>query len=517
MTVGNAGGILGGSVGSSLLGYLSASIDPCTGNTLVGHAFGGAIHTWRLDDTELREQLASNDGSSLSTEDRASLVHWRAKSCVTGHFGSVADLSWEASRGSYLLSVGRDQTCRLWTTVDNVWLELGRPQVHGYDLASVVSLSTPDHPHLLVTGADEKEIRAFDAPRATLELLQQAAGITPWPDDAVQRVERAYIPSLGLSNKATASEAAEEETPNEDDLAEVSRENGHKNGNLCLPMERDLGAVSLWPEIRKLFGHNTELYCLTSTLTARTAPDFFATEKPSQILVSSACKARDVESAALRLWNVHQGTCHQVLSGGHKATVATMAFSPCGTYLASSGKDRRLCLWKKDSKTNQFQLAWAKESAHKRIIWSVHFCPWDPKCLVSGSRDGCLKIWQIQQDSDATGTVARAFSSFSPSFALNGKPDAVTALSLRPTPLKDGMALLAVGLESGRLEFWSIPTRDSLDIKPSLLCAAPLSVCHRAAISKLAWQPQRDGDDGVSIFLASSSLDHGVRIFKVKS
>lgn len=518
--VGSAGGILGGSVGSSLLGYLSASLDPMTGRCLVGHAYGGSLHVWRLDDFKLKAAAAESSPQTneeehlLTAEDRASMVHWRAKPCVTGHFGGVVDLTWDAWNGSYLLSVSQDQTCRLWAPVSSVWVELGRPQVHGYDLTSVASISTPTHPHSLVTGADEKELRVFDAPKSTIRLLDQTIGLPTSPDDAIERVERAYIPSLGLSNKASAAESAEEDKPNEEeshDAVKVSR--------VALPLERDLGAVSLWPEVRKLFGHNTELYCLTTTLAARTSKAY--ADIPAQVLVASSCKARDVEAAAIRLWNVQEGKCHQVLAGGHKATVATLAFSPCGSYLASSGKDRRLCIWKRQAQNGIFELAWAQESAHKRIIWSIHFCPFQPNVLVSGSRDGCIKVWQLENGQDGTLTASTMFS-FAPCTLMNGKPDSVTALCLRPTPYdKDGaVAVLAIGLDSGRFEIWSIPivgaaTEAQSTAKPELLRVVPESLCHRATVTKLAWKPERDAEGGCRL-LASSSMDHGVRILEIE-
>jgi elongator complex protein 2 len=479
----------------------------------VGHAYGGSIHVWHLDDTALRATKASS-AESMAAEDRAAMVQWRAQPCVTGHFGGVMDLSWEASGGDYVLSVSSDQTCRLWASVQaavsedsrQVWLELGRPQVHGYDLAAVTSISTKEHPHLMVTGADEKELRAFDAPTATLQLLQQVFGLAQ-DADSIARVDRAYIPSLGLSNKASAKDSAEEEKPDES-------ENNIKENRLRLPFERDLGAVSLWPETRKLFGHTTELYCLTSTVAAQTARAFAGTA-PLEVIVASSCKARDADAAAIRLWKVHEGKCHQVLSGGHKATVATLAFSPCGTYLASSGKDRRLCVWKRQPEGN-FVLAWFRDNAHKRIIWSVHFCPWDPLCLVSGSRDGCIRVWRL---SETEGTLqATVAHSFAPSFSMNGKPDAVTALSLRPTPYAEGVALLAVGLESGRSEFWSLPVAQVTpnDGVPALVRAVPEGLCHRATITKLAWKPEDEAQGG-STLLASSSMDHGVRVLQVTS
>lgn len=42
-----------------------------------------------------------------------------------------------------------------------------------------------------------------------------------------------------------------------------------------------------------------------------------------------------------------------------------------------------------------YELSAAVDSAHKRIIWSVHFCPRAPHILASGSRDGLIKIWRV--------------------------------------------------------------------------------------------------------------------------
>lgn len=567
--VGAAGGILGGSVGSSLLGYLNVTVN-AAGTVLVGHAHGGSLHTWRLEEQQedqpqhqrpesinaatTAESKETTETNALEEEEAGESLlsmSWRAQPGVTGHFRGVVDLSWETHRGDYLVSVSQDQTCRLWAPLavksddwstsstttasssDNkpIWLEMGRPQVHGYDLAAVASISTAKHPHLLVTAADEKELRAFDAPVATCNLLQQACGIPRSATDKVERVERAYIPSLGLSNKASAADRAEEAEEEGEDSPE-GNENDASNTTECpiigtvtttsnaivrLPLERDLGAVSLWPEIRKLFGHQSELYCLTSTLAARSSQAFAEKYNDSApILVASSCKARDVEGAAIRLWNVHDGKCHQVLQGGHKSTIATMAFSPCGTYLASSGKDRRLCLWKQDhsSDSRQFSLAWAQDGAHKRIIWSVHFCPWNSDYLVSGSRDGCIKVWEVQDSADTAS--ASVLHSFAPAFTINGKPDSVTALSIRPTPFhkEQDVAVLAVGLESGRLELWNVPLRNAEDVKPALLCSVAESLGHRATVTKLAWKPQRGRDGECCELLASSSLDHSVRILK---
>jgi elongator complex protein 2 len=356
--VGSAGGILGGSIGSTLLGFVNAAVEPVTGMSLLGHAYGGALHVWSA------EQDLDTEANDLSLEDLALRIKWKAMPCVTGHFGAVTDLAWEAECGDYLLTVSADQTCRLWAPLPDVdqgvdvWVEMARPQVHGYDLSAVTSVSTAKHVHLFVSGADEKEIRVFDAPMSTVRLLVAACGFDDGQmEKETSRVERAYIPSLGLSQKASAADGAEVDTTDFDTTVVKSQ--------LRLPLERDLGAVSLWPEMRKLYGHNTELFCLASTVSARSGQKFASSPFAKDILVASSSKARDVKDAAIRLWDVENGKCVQTLSvriycyffslsrpiinsylvtistcrlcskskGGHRSTVAALCFSPDGAYL----------------------------------------------------------------------------------------------------------------------------------------------------------------------------------------
>ena len=529
--VGSAGGILGGSVGSTLLGFCGITVEPIHGRTIVGHAYGGALHIW---------DVATSDATPSATNS----IQWKASPCITGHFAGITDCSWEAGNGDYLLTVSNDQTCRLWAPMksdssnnQSAWLELARPQVHGYNLSTVASLSSHSHPHLMVTGADEKEIRVFDAPLTTLRLLETFSDVKSDSRlDPIQaeRVERAYIPSLGLSNKASPLDAAAEDDETETDIESKSTSTSH--AAVRLPLERDLGAVSLWPETQKLFGHDTEIYCLAAvTTTTGTSSDNHDGEIT---IVASSAKARDAPDAKIRLWNARTGQCIQVLSGGHRSTVATMDFSTNGVYLASSGKDRRLCLWKyrqsSDATMSTFDLAWAMDSAHRRIVWSVHFCPYESQMFASASRDGCIKVWYIQDDpTSPTSVKVTEVVHFSPSFERGGKPDAVTAISFAPVSWSN-QAVLAVGLESGRIELWCVPyeTRLSGIVSsgaPNLWSGLHPSLCHCDTVTKLAWRPIRvnaedpnasavDVNDKVSnvLFLASVSMDHGCRIFEIE-
>lgn len=545
--VGSAAGILGGSVGSSLLGYLNVQIDPLHGRWIMGHAYGGALHFFSCETSkewsQLMEQKDQNVGgintnNALSAEERAAFVQWKAQPCLTGHFAEVTDLCWEASAGEYLLTVGNDQTCRLWAPLaspDDTWVEIARPQVHGYNLSAIASLSTKTHKHLLVTGADEKEIRVFDGTLSFVRLLHRLSICTTGDEEedenvTAKRFERSYIPALGLTNKASAADGADEDT------------GGASTSDSLLPLERDLGSTSVWPEIRKLYGHNSEIARLASTLESRTCLYMrFETTFYDEILVASSTKARDVETASIRLWHVGSNRCVQTLKGGHRSTVTALCFSPDGSYLASSGKDRRLCLWSRQdgaelSKENEsnglFGLASAIDSSHKRIVWSVQFCPYDPTVLASGSRDGTLKLWKIQEDKNG-GLELMEYAKFVPKPDRNkgGKAEAVTSLAFAPVELADHKekGLLAIGFENGLVQLWKVPLGPTIStieendeekdataaLEPALYLPFRSQFCHIAAVNKMAWRPITEASTK-HLTLATCSDDHGCRIFQVQ-
>ena len=342
--VGTAGGVLGGSIASSLLGFINVLWSNC-GRQIIGHGFGGALYFWSRVDADGHSGAGGNDKNSTLVRSSA-MERWHATPGITGHFRGCSDISWEATKGMYLLSVGMDQTCRLWMEllpstrhyIPRIWKEVGRPQVHGYDLNTVACIGTGNSTgsgkgellHRFVSGADEKETRAFDAPIQTMELIERLDGNgmnNSVIANRVQRVERAFIPSLGLSNRANMTDAMEEGaeagltkastnvTVNEvdSDADADPHQEGIKHVKSsgislaqALPRERDLGVASLWPEVRKLYGHLTEMVCLASTAEHCRGTD-------EEVLVASSCKARDADSAAIRVWNVERNVCLDVL------------------------------------------------------------------------------------------------------------------------------------------------------------------------------------------------------------
>lgn len=89
--------------------------------------------------------------------------------------------------------------------------------------------------------------------------------------------------------------------------------------------------------------------------------------------------------------------------------MVTISFSPDSKLIASSGKDRRLCIWRLNSNSistsHKYSLVAAVDSAHKRIVWSSHFCPQDQSLLATGSRDGFVKIWRLEENKNTEGEV----------------------------------------------------------------------------------------------------------------
>ncbi|KAL7471395.1 hypothetical protein ACHAXS_011684 [Conticribra weissflogii] len=359
--VGSAGGILGGSIGSSLMGFVDAKFSMDHANRIIGHGYGGSLHFWTQDCSCQKEV---EEEEEVVEEEALVSARWVANPCVTGHFRSVEDLAWDPE-GEYLLTTSSDQTTRLWSEVSSVvngkkscrWMEVGRPQVHGYDMTSIACIGGKSNPtqvddptvieseprHRFVSGADEKVLRVFDAPASTLRLLHTlkklrdpATTTSASANPAEWRVERAFLPSLGLSNKATVESDERESnkfagpTSSDADFGDaIEPQTEISMEDLKLPMERDLGATMLWPETRKLFGHDSEVVCLDS---------YLASSGPDVSLVASSCKAKnDVASAAIRLWSVKLGKCVGILKGGHRSTVSTLSFSRDGKYLVSYG------------------------------------------------------------------------------------------------------------------------------------------------------------------------------------
>uniref|UniRef100_A0AAX7U4P1 Elongator complex protein 2 n=1 Tax=Astatotilapia calliptera TaxID=8154 RepID=A0AAX7U4P1_ASTCA len=492
-----------GEVGGNTLGFYGCQMS-ADGSMILAHAFHGALHLWCKD---------------LDKEGE-----WRPGVVISGHFNAVQDLSWDPE-GEFILSVGSDQTTRLftpWRTQESkkvTWHEISRPQIHGYDMQCLAMIGR----FQFVSGADEKVLRVFQAPRNFVENFANISGtsketlLTSCVSDSADLPEGASTPALGLSNKAVFQGKIKK--------LHRSFESYFHPLNLTEPPPEDhLLQNTLWPEVQKLYGHGFEMFCLASD--------------SSRTVVASACKASKAEHAAVLLWSTTTWRQLQVLPC-HTLTVTQMAFSPDAQLLLAVSRDRTWSLWRRNLPTPEspeplFSLYAHTEkdtAIHSRIIWS---CDWSPdgKFFVTSSRDKKVIVWGPCSLDSGDPVLPPEIK---PCSSILDVGDSATAIAFCPVLCSNDSYLLAVGLECGRIRLyrWS-PGSEPAGDDWSCCGETDTSQSHTLAVKRLRWRPktgragrgngkkdgQGDGESEIEeesswVQLASASADHSVKIFNI--
>ncbi|EMD41027.1 hypothetical protein CERSUDRAFT_44275 [Gelatoporia subvermispora B] len=387
-----------------------------------------------------------------------------------GHNGPVRGISW-SPQGSFLLSAGLDQTTRIHGEVPGhdangaalrVWHELGRPQVHGYDLMGVEFLDNLR----FVSIADEKVARVFEAPREYVETVKNL-GVAEFNEDETTRPRAATVPPLGLSNKAINEGTVENYTY---DIARANRR----------PFEGELAAMTLWPETEKIFGHGYESITLAVS--------------DSKKLVATACKATSPDHAVVRVYDTEKWQPVGKPLPGHALTVTQVAFSPDDNLILSVSRDRSWRLFRRDG--DGFAPV-AADKSHGRIIWD---CAWahEGDVFATASRDKTVKIWHPV----AAGDLSRwsAIQTIKTS-------EAATAVSFAPS---DERGRLAVGLESGEIIIYSTAQAELSGWSSDL--TIPAGTAHVDQIHHIRWRPTENGAEQ----LASCSEDGTLKVLTIQ-
>lgn len=414
---------------------------------------------------------------------------------INGHTNAVTDLSWSLS-GGLLMSVSLDQTTRILARSETDWHEISRAQVHGYDLncGSFIgrSNSQANNSDRIVSGADEKILRVFEAPN---QVYKTAAALRPLDYEEANKnsstdnhVGHAYLPELSLTNKTAAtsdadgSKLAQDYAPLFDD---------DDDSSVKIPVGDGLHRKTLWPEKRKLYGHGNELLCVASN--------------QSGTLLASACKSREEHFASIWLWSTSDWSATQEPLAGHKSSVVQLAFSPDEQYLLSVSKDRQICVYARQN-DGKFALH-DRQKVHRRIIWSCTWAP-DSQMFAVGSRDQTFSIW-TKHSSGASFSLVHTVT----------ETAAVTAVAFAPCSF--GSNFLAVGLESGVCKVYSVSIEGDV-VQCIALGAVSLVLSPALSISRLAWSPLGvstsggpAGNETHSLTLAVGSSDNSVRIYTV--
>ena len=87
---------------------------------------------------------------------------------------------------------------------------------------------------------------------------------------------------------------------------------------------------------------------------------------------------------------------------GHTDQVASVCIAPGGSWLASAGADRSLCIWPSRHDGDEDVQPHKLEAAHGRGINALAV---DAKWIVSGSDDRLVKLWSVEPADDDHGPV----------------------------------------------------------------------------------------------------------------
>ncbi|GAB2297006.1 Elongator subunit elp2 [Dionaea muscipula] len=479
-----------GELSHCALGFYGGHWSPA-GDAILAHGYGGSFHLWR------------NVGVDYDD--------WKPHKVPSGHHAVVSDIAW-AKTGEFLMSVSHDQTTRIfasWSDEDcpkdeYSWHEIARPQVHGHDI-NCVTVVQGKRSHRFVSGAEEKVARVFEAPLSFLKTLSYATSqnsniLEGIPDDV--HVLGANMSALGLSQKPIYVHATHETLDKNSNDGLDTLESIPDAIPVTLtepPIEEQLAWHTLWPESHKLYGHGNELFSLCCDHEGK--------------LVASSCKAQTVSVAEIWLWLVGSWKAVGRLQS-HSLTVTQMEFSHDDNFLLAVSRDRHFSVFtiKRTGSDEISHELIARQEAHKRIIWA---CCWNPCAneFATGSRDKMVKIWAV----DGGGTSVKQLLTL-PTFRSG-----VTALSWLGLDQRVSHGLLAVGMEHGLIELWSLSRGKTEDdaaavpgLKAALVSRLDPFMCHASTVQRLAWRsPQKREDDSRSIQLASCGADHCVRVFAI--
>ncbi|PAV64703.1 hypothetical protein WR25_26896 [Diploscapter pachys] len=403
-----------GIVGGQAAGFFSASFLK-NARSLVATSYFGGVHGWR----------ATNESAQI----------WSAVPMCGGHVDAVRDVEWDPT-GSYLLTVGKDQTTRVYSRMkgEQKFIELARPQVHGHDLQCITVVNSG----CFVSGAEEKILRAFQAPKTFVRSLENISGVD------VEKIfsgleiseQGARVPALGLSNKIVDEAKGDEnekigigknfpDDENEDPTFGSAAFRSNPRILTAPPTEDCLQQDTLWPETHKLYAHGYEIYS--------------ATVNPTGKVLASACKASRTSDAVIVLWDTANWQMKKEVQG-HQMTVTQIAWSKNGKWLLSVSRDRTAKVYKeKNGEANGFdyELVWSSTNEHSRIIYGTSWFD-DSEHFVTVSRDCKAIIWKIDESGNSQPTAI---------YTCN---QPINAVDVSRGSSRE--AIIALGLEDGSVE-----------------------------------------------------------------
>ena len=263
------------------------------------------------------------------------------------------------------------------------------------------------------------------------------------------------------------------------------------------PFEEHLVKNTLWPESRKLFGHNAEALCVASN--AYTSTPYFV----------SGCSAFRPTDATVCVWRDGVPVASPMLHE-NRGAILSCCCSPDGSMFGSASFDA-FVLWqlKGDDRTSGSCKLIA--SLKKLFANNPTCCKWSPVfnyIAVIGAKNGAVHILRLDAQEDGSLLLA-PYGTVSPA---NGSDAVATAVAWTTTENSETPLILAVGDSKGEISLWSVS-------KPSMKAQAdtvmigtlPKELSHNGQVNSLDWL----ASDKNEKYLASCGDDWVIRITAV--
>jgi elongator complex protein 2 len=591
--VGDVGGALGGSIGGNLLGFVAGCAAP-DGQTVLGIGYGGSFHCWTRSNADAPVAATPISGWEVLAESRWTpkpFVSGHFDFVTSLSWASVPnETSSNCEVDDFLLTASSDQTCRIFAPVlaqDPLlvssssssspqflgWKEISRPLIHGYNLNAVIPRRFGSSQ--IMVASDEKIIRHFVMSKLVQESLAHLGGIrvSLHPSEAPLSVDQAFIPELGLSNKPkelmNSQEQKEHESRNvsmidwEAMMRTTNRQNSSSSSGDNITdsrglLESQLADYTVWVEVNKWYGHAYDVLCMSQVsccgrFVASACRAKFAQTQHTPLPKASNYDLGQAGGLGILVWQLPPpltststsvgqvsqfGEIIARLEDGHEMSVVSLEFAPNGRYLASCGKDRSILLHVQESDPARpdrvtFTSVVAVKNAHKRIIWDASWTA-DSKYLLTGSRDGALKIWQVILDEQTQSSPVDLHCIYTCTpFAHFPANPSVTAIDVyqhnaqteakedRIAQATNGAIVVVLGSGAGeirvvRLQIPSTPA-NTQNVLMTVLCEVPVCHTHTSSVRKVMWRrPDLEARAKGSMVWASCSEDHTVRIHRIQ-